>query len=172
MNPITKINGIDIVSVEKDGETYLPIKPICDAIGIDFPTQYGRIKNDEILSSVVGLRPTTGADGKQYEMMCLPIRYVFGWLFLINPKNVSAESRPAVITYRCECYDVLWSHFVGAAKKAAEQSRLEADLLRERGQLLEQSRVIKTEIREIDEKLTALSREAPTRNPHYSNQPV
>lgn len=159
MNPITKINGIDIVAVEKDGDTYLPVKPICNAIGIAFPAQCEKIKNDEILSSAVMLSVTTGADGKQYEMLCLPIRYVFGWLFLVNPKNVSAESRPAVITYRRECYDVLWSHFVGAAKKAAEQSRLEADLLRERGQLLEQTRVIKAEIREIDEKLTALSRE-------------
>ena len=26
---IMKFNGIDIMAVEKDGETYLPIKPIC-----------------------------------------------------------------------------------------------------------------------------------------------
>lgn len=92
-------------------------------------------------------------------MFCIPIRYVFGWLFSINPKNVNEESRASVIAYRRECYDVLWQHFVGAALKAAERSRLEAYLLRERGQLLEQSRVIKSEIREIDEKLTALAKE-------------
>lgn len=33
------------------------------------------------------------ADGKQREMLCLPIRYVFGWLFTINPANVNEEAR-------------------------------------------------------------------------------
>lgn len=158
-NPITRINGIDIVTVEKDGETYLPVTPICNAIGIDAKAQRDKIQNDEFLAPVGVLSPSAGADGKKYEMFCIPIRYVFGWLFSINPKNVNEESRASVIAYRRECYDVLWQHFVGAALKAAERSRLEADLLRERGQLLEQSRVIKSEIREIDEKLTALVKE-------------
>lgn len=34
-NLITKNNGVDIITVDYQGETYVPIKPICNAIGID-----------------------------------------------------------------------------------------------------------------------------------------
>lgn len=34
-NLISKINGIDIMTVEKEGETYVPVKPICRALSID-----------------------------------------------------------------------------------------------------------------------------------------
>lgn len=51
MNPITKINGIDIVAVEKDGEIYLPVTPICNAIGIDAKAQRDKIQNDDFLCS-------------------------------------------------------------------------------------------------------------------------
>lgn len=46
-----------------------------------------KIKEDEILGSVIPLRGTTGADGKQYDMFCLPLQYIFGWLFTINPQT-------------------------------------------------------------------------------------
>ena len=159
MNPITKINGIDIVAVEKDGEIYLPVTPICNAIGIDAKAQRDKIQNDDFLCSTGVIITSVGADEKEREMFCLPLKFSYGWLATINPGKVSPNARESVTKYRLECYEVLYNHFVGAAKKAAEQSRLEADLLRERGQLLEQTRVIKAEIREIDEKLTALSRE-------------
>lgn len=105
---INKINGVDIVTVERDGEIFVPIKPICDAIGIDAKAQRDKIQNDEILFSVGVLSTSTGADGKQYEMYCLPLRYVFGWLFTINAKNVAPEARETVSRYRRECYDGLY----------------------------------------------------------------
>ncbi len=32
-----------------------------------------------ILGSVVSIIDTTGSDGKQYEMLCLPLKVVYGW---------------------------------------------------------------------------------------------
>lgn len=31
---ISRINGVEILTVERDGDVYVPIKPICEAIGI------------------------------------------------------------------------------------------------------------------------------------------
>ena len=76
-----------------------------------FSTQVQKLKEDEDLSSVVGLSPTTGADGKTYEMVCLPYEFIFGWLFTINPKNVKEEAREAVSKYRIECYKALFYYF-------------------------------------------------------------
>lgn len=127
---ITKINGADIVTVDRDGETFVPIKPICQALGINYTTQLEKLQNDETLStSVVPLRGTTGADGKAYGMVCIPVKYVFGWLFTINPKNVAPEAREAVKAYRNTCYDILYEHFVGQAKRQREQLEAEKRLL-------------------------------------------
>jgi esterase/lipase len=57
------------------------------------------------------LSTSVGADGKQREMFCLPLEFVFGWLFTINPKNVSEEARPLVIRYKMECYRALYNYF-------------------------------------------------------------
>ena len=55
---------------------------------------------------------STGADGKQYEMSCLPLKFVFGWLFTIDTSRVNEEARESVITYKLKCYDVLYNYFV------------------------------------------------------------
>lgn len=126
---ITKINGTDIVTVDREGETFVPIKPICQALGIDIEPQRKKIAEDEKLHSVAVLNTATGADGKAYEMFCLPMKYVFGWLFTINPKNVAPEAREAVKQYRNTCYDVLYEHFAGHAKRQREQLEAEKRLL-------------------------------------------
>lgn len=126
---ITKINGADIVTVDRDGETFVPIKPICQALGISANVQREKIEEDETLKSTALLSSAVGADGKPREMLCIPLKYVFGWLFTINPKNVAPEAREAVKTYRNTCYDVLYEHFVGQAKRQREQLEAEKRLL-------------------------------------------
>lgn len=104
------VNKISILMIE-DGEKLIPIKPICDALGISHQRQAEKFKSDEILSSTITLRVTVGADKKQREMMCIPFMYVFGWLFTINPKNVKPEAKEAVTKYRMQCYEALFKHF-------------------------------------------------------------
>ncbi|WP_294596415.1 phage antirepressor N-terminal domain-containing protein [uncultured Rikenella sp.] len=105
---ITTINHVEIVVTS---DMFVPIKPICEVLGIAFPRQSEKIKSDAILSSTVTQRVTVGADGKQREMLCLPLKYVFGWVFSINPDNVKEQSRENIIRYKQECYDVLYEHF-------------------------------------------------------------
>lgn len=55
-NLITKINGVDIITVDYQGETYVPVKPICDALGISLERQREKIQSDDILSTTAALR--------------------------------------------------------------------------------------------------------------------
>jgi len=121
---IAIVNG-QAISVCNDEQQLVPIRPICDALGVYFETQYNKIKDDEFLSSVIALRAITGADGKVYEMVCLPLKYVYGWLFTINPKNVSEQARPNIMKFRMECYDVLYNHFFRTMRRTAEQNDAE-----------------------------------------------
>lgn len=110
---ISKVNNIEIQSVEKDNEYYVPVRPICDALGIDVEGQRQRIERDEILSSVAFMTKATGGDKKEYEMLCLPIKYVFGWLFSIDVNRIRPEAKDVVLAYKMECYDILYDHFFG-----------------------------------------------------------
>ena len=71
---ISKINGVDIVTVERDGEIFVPIKPICEAIGIDDRAQRDKIQSDEILGSTGVLSTSVAADGKEREMKLRTIK--------------------------------------------------------------------------------------------------
>ena len=122
---IARVNNVAILA-GNDSEKLVPIKPICEALGIDDDAQRRKIQDDDFLSSVAVLSTATGADGKQYEMFCLPLEFIFGWLFTINPKNVKEEAQEAVRQYRIECYRVLYNHFFGNMKKQIEQNDKEA----------------------------------------------
>ncbi len=109
---IATVNNTEIAIIEEtNGQIFVPIKPICQALGIAARKQIEKLKSDEILSSTGTLRVSVGADKKEREMYCLPYKYIFGWLFRINAKNVSEDAREAVIQYQRECYDVLFQNF-------------------------------------------------------------
>jgi hypothetical protein len=109
---VAKINNIDIQIVQ-NGQKLVPIKPICTLLGIDFASQQQRINRDPILKSVVVMTTTTGSDQKSYEMLAIPFRFVFGWLFTISIDRVKPEAKEAILNYKLECYEALWSHFSG-----------------------------------------------------------
>lgn len=120
---ITTINKQNITIIDNGNEKLVPIKPICQALGIDFKSQYDKIKNDEIFNSMVVLSTTVANDEKQREMVCLPIKYVFGWLFTINPGNVNSDAKEAITKYKMECYDVLYRHFTARALAFERQNK-------------------------------------------------
>lgn len=151
---IVRVNNVDIIATSD--EQLIAIRPICEALGIDRKRQQDKIKEHPILSSVGGLKPLTGADGKQYEMLCLPIRYIFGWLFTINPSNVDEEAREALIRYQQECYDALYQHFFGSQKRQLEQNRQEIELLERLADYNQQKEAINRNITETKRKLEKL----------------
>ena len=105
---VARVNEVDIVIIEGE-EKRVAVKPICQALGIAFQRQIERLKEDPILGSVVTLEVTTGADGKQYEMVTIPFKFVFGWLFRIDSRNVKEESRESVLKYQLHCYNALYN---------------------------------------------------------------
>lgn len=107
---MASINGVKI-QISDDAEKLVPIRHLCDALGVSYQGQIDKLNEDEFLAPTLRLSLMVGDDGKQREMQCLPLKYVFGWLATINPKNVSDEARPAVMRYKKECYEVLYRYF-------------------------------------------------------------
>lgn len=129
---ITSINGIDIYAVnDKDGNVFVPVKPICDAIGVAYEPQFSKLKEHEILAPTITLRVMVAADGKKREMVCLPLEFVYGWIFTINTKNVSEKAHDSVLRYQLECYNALYRHFAGSLRRRVEENEVEIELLRQ-----------------------------------------
>lgn len=118
---LIQFHGHDVVTVARDdGKIFVAIRPICDAIGLEWSAQFRRIQRDEVLSSVVAMMATTAADNKTYETLCLPLDMLNGWLFGVDAKRVKPELKKAVIGYQRECYEVLDAHFRGKALAQCE----------------------------------------------------
>lgn len=63
-------------------------------------------------------------------MYCLPLEYIYGWIFTINPKNVTDTAKEGVKRYRRECYDALYRHFAGTMKRQIETNEAEIAALK------------------------------------------
>jgi hypothetical protein len=55
---------------------------------------------------------TTGADGKHYEMLMLPLDNLNGWLFGINVSRIKEELKHRLLEYQRECFRVLADHLL------------------------------------------------------------
>lgn len=94
-----------------DGSIYIPVKPICDLLGVDWAGQFRRIQRDEVLNESVERIDVTSTRRGTQPMICLPLDYISGFLFGINPSRVKPELKERVIRYRRECYKVLAEAF-------------------------------------------------------------
>lgn len=100
------------------GEVAIPIRPICDNLGVTLAGQRERILRDPVLSEeMISVSVTLTQQAR--EMLCLPLKYIPGWLFGINANRVKPEIRDRLIRYQRECYDVLLEAF--------QEGRLTAD---------------------------------------------
>jgi len=120
-------NNQSLVTFEQDCVHYTAMKPICDNIGLEWGSQYNRIKRDDVLNSVIFIMKMTGNDGKDYQMICLPIEYLNGWLFGIDVNRCKPEIRKTLIKYKKECYQALHDYwFKGKAERTINPEQQQA----------------------------------------------
>ena len=102
-------HGDTLYLVEHNGEPFTAVKPICEAMGLDWKSQFDKLTNR--FRAVIGRIPTTGADGKTYSMVCMPVRKLAGWLYSLSPAKVAPACRAKVEAYQAECDDALWRYW-------------------------------------------------------------
>ncbi|MDU6608416.1 MAG: phage antirepressor N-terminal domain-containing protein, partial [Haemophilus parainfluenzae] len=111
-------NHQSLVTFKQNGTYYTAMKPICENIGLDWKSQYSRMKRDDVLNSTMVIITIVAEDGKKREMICLPIEYLNGWLFGIDINRCKPEIRDTLIKYKKECYQALHDYwFNGKAER-------------------------------------------------------
>lgn len=98
-----------VVLVGQDDQPFVSMKAIVENMGLAWQVQHRKLV--EKFSSVITEMVTTGADGKQYGMTCLPLRKLPAWLYSISPNKVKPELRETIIRYQNECDDALWEYW-------------------------------------------------------------
>lgn len=106
-----------------DGNVLVPLRPIVEGLGLDWASQTRRIGRDPILSEesrvCVVVTTTEGLPDQRRNMLCLPLKFISGFLFGVNASRAKAEIRERLIIYQRECYEVL--------AEAFHEGRLTAD---------------------------------------------
>lgn len=112
-------NSEIVIAALVDGKPYVPMKPICNNLGLDWDGQRQRIKRQPTLEKGAVVI-TVPSNGGEQEMLCLPLSMLNGWLFGVDVNRVKEGLRDKLIKYQTECFDVLAKHFMPAVAKAMQ----------------------------------------------------
>jgi hypothetical protein len=135
-----EFNGKTIVFLSKEGIYWIPLKPICEALNIEYTRSFKNVKNDPILGSELAIQPMqVSKNGKTQvrNVTCIPEQFIYGWIF-----SLRSESKE-LTEYKKTCYELLFNHFHGAITGRKE-------LLIERLDIDTQIHQLKEELKEQD----------------------
>lgn len=125
MSTISTINvpfhGANLCIVNHDGNPYIPMKPIIEGMGLDWASQFTKLKKRFSKGIVEIAIPSKG--GEQ-SMICLAMHKLTGWLYSIMPNKVKPEIRDKVIQYQEECDDVLYEYWTTGEVKAKPRKQV------------------------------------------------
>jgi hypothetical protein len=116
-----------------DGTIWVPLRPLCDALGVAWAAQRVRLNRDPVLAGEQGVIVTITPGGPQ-EMVALPLKLLPGFLFGLQASRVKPELREKIIRYQRDCYEALWNAFKadilpGATASPADLSGAEQALV-------------------------------------------
>jgi hypothetical protein len=102
-----------LVEVDNQPEVYIPLRPLCEYLGLRWSGQYERLQRDPVLAEALQFVrvSTTNPRGGDPEVLALPLEYLPGWLFGISTSRVKPELQDKITRYRRECFRVLWRAF-------------------------------------------------------------
>jgi hypothetical protein len=91
-------------------EIYLPLRPLCTSLGINWSTQLRKIKLDEVLfESTRQLRIQT--PGGPQVQTCMDVEAIPMWLAGIEPSRVRADLRDRLMSYKRWVRKVVYEAF-------------------------------------------------------------
>ena len=102
-------HGDTLFIVSHEGEPFTPVRPITNAIGIDWKSQHRKLISNQGRWTVVMMTTVTKSGPK--EALCIPVRKLAAFLASIDPRKVRPEIRAKIELYQSECDDALWNYW-------------------------------------------------------------
>jgi hypothetical protein len=120
-----EFKGKNLLFLSKDGIYWIAIKPVCEAIGVEYTRSFKNLKEDPILGPALAIQPMQVPGDQVRDYSCLPEKFIYGWLF-----SIKSESQ-ALLEYKKECYEILFDFFHGAITGREELIRQKAMITHE-----------------------------------------
>lgn len=112
---IFNFHGDELATFEHEGRPVVALRPIVEALGLDWKAQYDKVHRDPVLAKGVVVTTIPSAGGPQ-ATTALAVDLVPLFLAKISAKRVREEVRPKLIRYQIECGIALRDYwFKGAA---------------------------------------------------------
>src|SRR6266545_5309250 len=117
-------HGDQLIAVVLEGDgVAIPLRLLCEPIGLDTEAQAERLRNHAVLAA--GLRVVNvEIGGRVRSVMAIIHTKLPFWLATISPEQVNDETRPKLILYQTELADILARLFYG---EPASPTPLSAD---------------------------------------------
>ena len=106
-----------LVALAPDGNLYVALRPITEALGLAPNGQRARIQRDPFLAEGTQTLRMTGADGRQRAMFALRVALLNAWLLNVDTGRVRSELQATITRYKRECAQVLWRYFQGEPRE-------------------------------------------------------
>ena len=90
-------HGAELYVVNHNGEPYTPMKPIVEGMGMDWASQFTKMKQ-RFKTCIVKITMQLPGDEQRREIICLALRKLAGWLQTISPNKVRPEIRESIET--------------------------------------------------------------------------
>ncbi len=108
MEKFLEFNGKNILFLARDGQFWIAIKPICEALNVNYNRQFQNLKKDKILGPAFAIQQMQVPGDQVRNYVCLPEKFIYGWIFQI--RSESAE----LLKYKWKVYEILFDYFQGS----------------------------------------------------------
>lgn len=116
-------NQTILAQQQADGEVFVPLKPVCENLGIAYNGQYERLQRQKW--ATIRMTRTVGADGKNRDMTAIDRRTFSMWLATIDTARIKNEdAKNLIVAYQCEAADVLDAYFFGNTRQHAADEKM------------------------------------------------
>ena len=115
-----EFEGKSLLFISVSGMVHIAVKPVCEALVVDYIRQYKNLQEDPILGPALSKQTMQVPGDQARNMVCLPEDRFYGYLF-----GIKSDS-PDLLAYKWECYDLLFKYFNGALTGRKELLALKA----------------------------------------------
>lgn len=98
---------LDVVDME-DGKLGISARRLVENLGLSWGSQSEKLADPHFKCSVIG---TVGNDGRNREMLILPLQRLNAYLYGINSNKVREDLKERIRLYQDECADVLYNYW-------------------------------------------------------------
>lgn len=134
-------HGVEIEAVHQGNDVWVPVRGICEQLGIAPNGQIEKLKDKEWSCNKIIL--SHDATGRKQNIFMLHLDSLPMWLATIDTNRVRPEARELLVKYQKEAATVLRDHFFNPKRKASEaRSIKEARLMARENRLATNQKIL------------------------------